>query len=390
MMPYDFHVISVIILQLKKFTFRCIRTSYIVHQIINRCGHCEFSATTPEEISLHEKAKHDFPDNSKEEESHVKGTKLKKHKDDEHKEIIHTCGGCDFTATTLEDINWHIQIRRGTCHRCYQCDFVASSTERLEQHKKNVHNSIRYHCDQCDFSGLSILDLGQHRTIHILTEDNLFANVNSLQELGLQSATPIGNKVAQKFSCDECYNVYSSLSKLKKHKECAHAGVRFNCDQCKYVTSHERALKRHTKRRHSKKAHIDKAGVSSSNHFKLHQENIGYHCDQCDFSGTSILDLSQHRRTIHIQKESYLPSNVGSRQELGLRGDFTASTVGNKLEQKFSCDECKNAYSTAGNLKQHKQAKHEGILYNCEQCEYVTSRKNYLLRHKKNMHKNSK
>ena len=143
----------------------------IVHRIINRCGHCEFSATTPEEISLHEKAQHDFPDNSKEEESYVKGTKLsgikykcdhcdytapslhllKKHKDDEHKEIIHTCGGCDFTATTLEDINWHIQIRHGTCHRCYQCDFVASSTERLEQHKKNVHNSIRYHCDQCDF-----------------------------------------------------------------------------------------------------------------------------------------------------------------------------------------------------------------------------------------------
>ena len=39
-------------------------------------------------------------------------------------------------------------------------------------------------------------------------------------------------------------------------------------------------------------------------------------------------------------------------------------------------------------LKQHKEAKHEGIRYPCDECEYITAYAAELKRHKKSKHDN--
>ena len=37
------------------------------------------------------------------------------------------------------------------------------------------------------------------------------------------------------------------------------------------------------------------------------------------------------------------------------------------------CDQCDYAALTLGDLKRHKESKHEGIRYPCDQCDYVTN-----------------
>ena len=48
----------------------------------------------------------------------------------------------------------------------------------------------------------------------------------------------------------------------------------------------------------------------------------------------------------------------------------------------FSCDQCAHTTKQRGTLKQHKEAKHEGMKYYCDQCQYQTGWAKGLRRHK--------
>ena len=54
-----------------------------------------------------------------------------------------------------------------------------------------------------------------------------------------------------------------------------------------------------------------------------------------------------------------------------------------RVYDRYPCDQCDYAATTASTLKQHKESKHEGVGYPCDQCDYIatTARevtKNYL------------
>ena len=53
---------------------------------------------------------------------------------------------------------------------------------------------------------------------------------------------------------------------------------------------------------------------------------------------------------------------------------------------RYPCSECEYAATRAGDLKRHKQSKHQGIRYPCRECEYVATRKEALKIHKENKH----
>ena len=55
-------------------------------------------------------------------------------------------------------------------------------------------------------------------------------------------------------------------------------------------------------------------------------------------------------------------------------------------ERKYNCDDCEAAYDTAGSLKRHKQAKHEGKTYNCDKCEAYFTDSTPLRLHKQSKH----
>ena len=51
-----------------------------------------------------------------------------------------------------------------------------------------------------------------------------------------------------------------------------------------------------------------------------------------------------------------------------------------------SPDRCSYTATTTGNLKVHKEAKHEGIRYPCDQCPYSSVQLGDLKRHKLRKH----
>ena len=54
--------------------------------------------------------------------------------------------------------------------------------------------------------------------------------------------------------------------------------------------------------------------------------------------------------------------------------------------KKFQCDSCDYTTTRAYHLRQHKESKHEGIIYPCDQCDYAATRASHLKKHKEFKH----
>ena len=52
------------------------------------------------------------------------------------------------------------------------------------------------------------------------------------------------------------------------------------------------------------------------------------------------------------------------------------------IRGKFQCDSCNHVTTRLIDLKAHKLAKHEGLVYNCDKCDLKTAYKSCLERHK--------
>ena len=57
------------------------------------------------------------------------------------------------------------------------------------------------------------------------------------------------------------------------------------------------------------------------------------------------------------------------------------------MMKNHKCDECDESLFHRYQLKEHKEAVHEGLLFSCSECEYKTKYKRWLPRHVKSEHK---
>jgi len=53
----------------------------------------------------------------------------------------------------------------------------------------------------------------------------------------------------------------------------------------------------------------------------------------------------------------------------------------------YPCDQCEHTATSLGNLKKHREIKHEGIIYPCDQCEYNATEARALRKHREAKHK---
>ena len=53
---------------------------------------------------------------------------------------------------------------------------------------------------------------------------------------------------------------------------------------------------------------------------------------------------------------------------------------------KYDCNQCDYKATTQGNLRKHKQSKHEGVKYYCNQCDYKATQQRRLRSHKQSKH----
>ena len=53
---------------------------------------------------------------------------------------------------------------------------------------------------------------------------------------------------------------------------------------------------------------------------------------------------------------------------------------------RYPCDTCEFAATTANDLKQHLESKHDGSRYPCDKCEYAATRAGNPKRHIESKH----
>ena len=123
-----------------------------------------------------------------------------------------------------------------------------SSELSVSKKRKHQFDQFQYACDQCDYVASYRSKLIKH---------------NNVKHKGIR------------YPCDQCDFAATQPSTLKKHKKSMHEGVRYPCDQCNYVATWQSALIRHKNAKH---------------------KGVRYPCDQCDYVATHASALKRHKK----------------------------------------------------------------------------------------------
>ena len=70
------------------------------------------------------------------------------------------------------------------------------------------------------------------------------------------------------------------------------------------------------------------------------------------------------------------------------KGQLKSHKEAKHLGIRYPCDQCEYTTAYAVELRKHKEVKHEGIRYPCDQCAYIATRMDRLNKHKKTKHEN--
>ena len=85
-----------------------------------------------------------------------------------HKKIVHEgvkydCDQCNYKATQKSDLRKHIQSKHiGMKYACGQCDYRATTQSNLTAHIHSKHEGVKYACGQCDFRATYRVNLTAH------------------------------------------------------------------------------------------------------------------------------------------------------------------------------------------------------------------------------------
>ena len=90
------------------------------------------------------------------------------------------------------------------------------------------------------------------------------------------------------YSCEEC-DYSAPKSKVKRHVESKHRGIRYSCDKCDVEFTSVGQLNTHNKIKHEGE--------------KVKHEGIRHICDQCNYQATRLGYLKNHKSTTHNNSE---------------------------------------------------------------------------------------
>ena len=113
------------------------------------------------------------------------------------------------------------------------------------------------------------------------------------------------------------------------------------------------------------------------------QEGILIKCDQCEYipkGNVSVrrINLKQHKEAIH-QGTKYDCNHC--EYKAGYKTNLREHMLRMHETRKFKCDQCDYKASLYYRLKQHIESQHAGLRYKCEECDYKVGRKDTLAKH---------
>ena len=78
--------------------------------------------------------------------------RLAEHKRAVHEGVKYPCGHCNYKATTKGSLAEHKRaVNEGVKYLCQQCNYHATSKCNLGKHNRGVHEEVKYPCNLCSY-----------------------------------------------------------------------------------------------------------------------------------------------------------------------------------------------------------------------------------------------
>ena len=223
---------------------------------------------------------------------------------------------------------------------CTYCGYQATQNSNLNTHVKTIHKGYRYECSECDYKAtqsqsLKIHVKAQHRDI--------------------------------KYECKECGQEFKFKGSLNKHMKLKHgnSSAAVQCNICGSMHSSRGNMESHVNSVHKK---------------------IKYDCDICFKKFSRKYSVTNHIRIVHLKKKVYCSHCNQSYSETAKLNKHVLMVHGNGVRDTFICDSCDYIAKRKDQLKQHKEAVHEGKIYQCNFCDHTSPWERSLRSHMEHIH----
>ena len=122
------------------------------------------------------------------------------------------------------------------------CTYTSKRMDKLRQHKRTVHEGLRYPCDMCDYAATRPDKLKNHREAKHLNP-----------QPRKKRKAKFKDKDGEMQICDKCDYKSDKWKNFRAHQIRNHSDSIYHCDQCEYVGTYKHNLTNHYIRMHSGK-----------------------------------------------------------------------------------------------------------------------------------------
>lgn len=195
-------------------------------------------------------------------------------------------------------------------------------------------------------------------------------------------------------TCNQCGHIAKEFFRLERHIVTMHTDQSFPCDQCGHMARTQGKLRLHIKIMHENRKpfvcneqngtcdFIGKGQGKLDMHIRRKHTGDKFLCDQCDFEGWTNANILHHKQVVHdgLRFEcKSCPASYATKRGLYIHSDRHKG-------KSFPCQKCEYQATTTGNLKVHKNAKHDKIRFRCNLCSWTGSQSGMVKTHKKQKH----
>lgn len=194
-------------------------------------------------------------------------------------------------------------------------------------------------------------------------------------ELTVESENGVIIHEAHGLQCNECGEIFGSMSDLHQHFEIHKDLNPYICVHCGESFAVEASLKQHMKI-HMKEKYVPTGvemvgkGVIDAFNLKSHQihsQEKPHRCSECGKSFAAAITLREHMK-MHSEDKPYKCTQC--RKSFVRRRHLKKHQELHAREKPFTCVQCGKGFTTASNLKQHQKT-HAGAAdkpHRCTQC----------------------
>lgn len=194
-------------------------------------------------------------------------------------------------------------------------------------------------------------------------------------ELTVESENGVIIHEAQGLQCNECGEIFGSMTDLHQHFEIHKATHPYICIQCGESFAVEVSLRGHMKIHMKEKGYattglemVGKGVIDAFNlkpHQMMHSPEKPHRCSECGKSFAAAITLREHMK-MHSDDKPYKCTQC--RKSFVRRRHLKKHQELHAREKPFTCPQCGKGFATSSNLKQHQKTHAGEKPHRCTQC----------------------